>query len=115
MPWPFDTTLLNYNWQIWNAKAFYIYAGHTSVIDAEGTEQTVAAIKRFLFRIRASRVRVQGPGYASEVIDEERLLNVAAGRAGIFVKMKQAGDEVTEGEVMARILPASPVMVSDTK
>ena len=152
-PLPFDTTLLNYNWQIWNTKAFSIYAGHTSVIDAEGTEQTVAAIKRFLFRIRASRVRVQGPGYASEVIDEERLLNVAAGRAGIFVKMKQAGDEVKEGEVMARILhandctvleeikapvtgtvffstnrpltlehglvyrilPASPVMVSDTK
>lgn len=78
-PLPFDTTLLNYNWQIWNTKAFSIYAGHTSVID------------------------------------EERLLNVAAGRAGIFVKMKQAGDEVYEGEVMARILPASPVMVSDTK
>lgn len=152
-PLPFDTTLLNYNWQIWNTKAFSIYAGHTSVIDAEGTEQTVAAIKRFLFRIRASRIRVQGPGYASEVIDEERLLNVAAGRAGIFVKMMQAGDEVKEGEVMARILhandctvleeikapvtgtvffstnrpltlehglvyrilPASPVMVSDTK
>ena len=23
-PLPFDTTLLNYNWQIWNAKAFSI-------------------------------------------------------------------------------------------
>ena len=29
-PLPFDTTLLNYNWQIWGAKAFSIYAGQTN-------------------------------------------------------------------------------------
>ena len=29
-PRPFDTTLLNYNWQLWNTKAFSVYAGKTS-------------------------------------------------------------------------------------
>ena len=32
-PRPFDTTLLNYNWQLWNTKAFSVYAGQTNRID----------------------------------------------------------------------------------
>ena len=34
-PLPFDTTLLNYNWQIWETKAFSLYSGHTETIDED--------------------------------------------------------------------------------
>ena len=33
-PAPFDTTLLNYNWQIWNTKAFSLYGGEITELKA---------------------------------------------------------------------------------
>ena len=32
-PLPFDTTLLNYNWQIWETKAFSIYGGQNNQVE----------------------------------------------------------------------------------
>ena len=39
-PLPFDTTLLNYNWQIWGCKAFSIYAGQTNNVEDVTSQQT---------------------------------------------------------------------------
>ena len=36
-PRPFDTTILNYNWQIWNTKAFSLYAGQLENISEART------------------------------------------------------------------------------
>lgn len=33
-PAPFDTTLLNYNWQNWNTKAFSLYGGEITELKA---------------------------------------------------------------------------------
>ena len=47
-PRPFDTTTLNYNWQVWNTKAFSIYTTTTDQIDKASARQAVEAILNFL-------------------------------------------------------------------
>lgn len=103
-PLPFDTTLLNYNWQIWGAKAFSIYAGQTNYVEDSTSNLTIDSILRFLKKIHVLDVRVQNAGYESIVLDEEELVNVIAGRAGVFYRMIGAGPHVKEGQVIARIL-----------
>ena len=103
-PLPFDTTLLNYNWQIWGAKAFSIYAGQTNYVEDSTSNLTIDSILRFLKKIHVLDVRVQNAGYESIVLDEEELVNIIARRAGIFYRMVGAGPHVKEGQVLARIL-----------
>ena len=103
-PLPFDTTLLNYNWQIWDTKAFSIYAGQTNYVEDSTSGQTIDSILRFLKKIHVLDVRVQNAGYESIVLDEDELVNIIARRAGIFYRMVGAGPHVKEGQVLARIL-----------
>lgn len=103
-PKPFDTTLLNYNWQIWNTKAYSLYAGQTNYVEDATSAQTIDAILRFLSKTGVIAHRVRNAGYESEVFDEGELTNVTAGRAGIFYRITGAGAEVCRGDVLARIL-----------
>lgn len=112
-PLPFDTTLLNYNWQIWGAKAFSIYAGQTNYVEDSTSLLTIDSILRFLKKIHVLDVRVQNAGYESIVLDEEELVNVIARRAGIFYRMIGAGPHVKEGQVLARILDPYDCSVLD--
>ena len=103
-PLPFDTTLLNYNWQIWDTKAFSIYAGQTNYVEDSTSGQTIDSILRFLKKIHVLDVRVQNAGYESIVLDEDELVNIIARRAGIFYRIIGAGPHVKEDQVLARIL-----------
>ena len=103
-PLPFDTTLLNYNWQIWGTKAFSIYAGQTNHVENATSQQTIDSILRFLQKTHTIKHRVQNAGYESVVFDEAELVNVKARRAGIFYRIANAGQQVGEGDILARIL-----------
>lgn len=104
-PLPFDTALLNYNWQIWNASAFSVYAGMTDSIDVSDSRQAVEAVIRFLSGIEAVNASVScTPGYMSAVIDEDDMHTVSAHHAGIFLRNSKAGERIRKGDVLARIL-----------
>lgn len=104
-PLPFDTTLLNYNWQIWNTSAFSVYAGQTDTIDVDDSRQAVDAVLRFLAGIGVTESLRIVPGYESVLVDEdEALTTVTARHAGIYVRKHKAGDIVKSGDVLARIL-----------
>ena len=103
-PRPFDTTLLNYNWQIWGCKAFSIYAGQTNNVEDVTSQQTIDSILRFLKKTHIIKYRIQNAGYESVVFDEAELVNVKARRAGIFYRVTDAGQQVNEGDVLARVL-----------
>ena len=83
-PRHFDTTLLNYNWQLWNTKAFSVYAGHTDRIDFDSCDETIDAILRMMQRTAIISPRPLRTAYESIVIDEATLLHVKARHAGIF-------------------------------
>jgi len=107
-PLPFDTTLLNYNWQLWSTGAFSIYAGQTDRIDTQTSQQTTDAVMRFLYNTGtfcpSPNGRLMPPGFTSALIDEETLTPVIAHHAGIYVRRHTAGDYVQPGEVLAQIL-----------
>jgi hypothetical protein len=104
IPLPYDTTLLNYNWQLWNTKAFSIYAGQTNHVEHSTSDQTIDAILRFLNRIGVSNNEVRSIGYDSILMEEEDLINIRAHRAGIFYRIVGAGQNVFTGDTLARIL-----------
>lgn len=103
-PLPFDTTLLNYNWQIWNTSAFSIYAGRTDTIDVAGSHQAVEAVMRFLTGIGATQPGILPPGYQSLLLEEEDMISISAHHAGIYVRRCKAGDAVKSNDVLAHIL-----------
>ena len=103
-PLPFDTTLLNYNWQIWGTKAFSIYSGHTESIDEEKADMTQTAILRFMHNVKTIHYRSLAAAYSSTVVDESSLINVQAKYAGILQRSIHAGASVRKGDVLARII-----------
>ena len=101
-PRPFDTTTLNYNWQLWNANAFSIYTTSTGAIDKESADQAVSAILNFM--AKEGIIDYQGyEGYISRVVESRDMINLRAERAGFFEGLIKAGQKVTRGTLMARI------------
>ena len=106
-PEPFDTVLLNYNWQIWETQAFSLYAGTTDVIDPSMADISLDGICRFMqkkgFTTRPLRAYGE-PGAEAVVIDQTHLLNLQAPHAGLFLVECVPGQQVRQGEVLAHIL-----------
>lgn len=103
-PLPFDTTLLNYNWQIWGTSAYSIYAGQTTHVEHDISQITIEAILRMMYRIGVIDRRPLNNGYESTVIDESNLVNIKSQVAGIFYKLVKAGDIVHKGDILARVI-----------
>ena len=104
-PLPFDTTLLNYNWQIWETKAYSLYGGMNDGVESPVTAEMIGTILRFAQRIGLTRKPVVGiPDFTPQVIDESSFCSVRTPQAGMFYRLKGAGDKVHEGEPLARII-----------
>ncbi len=102
-PRPIDTTTLNYNWQVWESNAFSVYTNKTDRIDEQSAQQAVSAILRFLNRMGILRYNCHG-GFLSSTIREEELMSVMSDVPGIFLRRKNAGEEVHVGDVLAEIV-----------
>lgn len=103
-PLPFDTTLLNYNWQLWNCKAFSVYSGHTRHIDEQLAQQAKDAVLRFLYRAGITTFRPAQPGFYSSTIQESELHIVKAPTAGIIRLIAKPRDLVEKGQPLAEII-----------
>lgn len=81
-PQPYDTTTLNYNWQIWDTQAFSLYTHETESVDLTAAQQAVDAILRFLCAKGLSRREIPSPETAPVLFREDGLHNVlsSAGR-----------------------------------
>lgn len=114
-PKPFDTTTLNYNWQIWSSKAYSLYGGSNDDVSRAGSRQIVDTLLKFIHRIglsgpvsHASRL-----SYDSIVIEDKDLVKIKAPSAGIFQSLVKAGDEVFANQVIARIVDPYEGTVQD--
>lgn len=105
-PEPFDTVLLNYNWQIWETQAFSLYAGTTDVIDNQMAQESIDAICRFMTcKQIASMPAPMGTDLKEpEVITDDRFVTIQAPRAGILIMEVQPGEHVTAGQQVAHIM-----------
>lgn len=102
-PRPFDTTTLNYNWQIWGVKAFSLYTTTTDTIDSISSRQAVDAILNFLSKEGIIRY-VGKEGYISRVVESKEMITLRSENAGFLEVLKKGGESVEKGETIARIL-----------
>lgn len=105
-PKPFDTVMLNYNWQIWSTKAYSIYCGKNDDVTSSGSKQIVDSILRFINRCGLSKALPNSVAisFESQIISDSDLVKINAPAAGILQNLVQAGDTVYSGQTIARIL-----------
>ncbi|MDR3260903.1 MAG: succinylglutamate desuccinylase/aspartoacylase family protein [Tannerella sp.] len=102
-PKAYDTTLLNYNWQIFGTQAYTVYSSDTDTINKDSAKTVWKSILRFMDKSRIIRYRMHD-GYASSVISEKDMHAVKSTRGGILYLRQHANDEVREGDLLAEIL-----------
>ncbi|MCM1181821.1 MAG: M14 family metallopeptidase [Roseburia sp.] len=100
---PYDTTTLNYNWQVWDTQAFSLYTTTTARIDRNGAGQAVLAVLNFLSA--QGIVKYNGPAPAeSKVVHDTDMVSVRTAESGIFEALVKAGDIVRVGQPLADIV-----------
>ncbi len=102
-PRPYDTTTLNYNWQVWNCNAFSVFTQDTEHIDEESAKTAVHSVLTFLANQGIIKYRGH-KGYISTVISYEGLVNVKSDKAGIFRRFVDVNEIVRKGDVIAEII-----------
>ncbi len=103
-PQPYDTTTLNYNWQIWDTQAFSLYTRGTDHINSEDARQAVEAVLRFLSVKGLSGQEFPAPETAPLLFQESGLHNVLSTAGGLLLRQCQPGDAVREGDILGEIL-----------
>ena len=101
-PRPYDTTTLNYNWQIWETQAFSIYTTQTEVLDKASAADAIDAILRFLTR-RGILTGSYIEGQISRVVDATHLCPIRSKAAGFFTPLVPVGSFVRAGTTLAHI------------
>lgn len=101
-PRPYDTTTLNYNWQIWETKAFSVYANATDEIDEKSADEAVGAILRFMNHRGIVSAKTH-PGYLTEIMNESETQQIQSEASGIFVSLTEIGKKVARGDVLGKI------------
>lgn len=103
-PQPYDTTTLNYNWQIWNAKAFSLYTPETEDINQDTARQAVQAVLRFLCAKGLCLQDIPASGVTPEIFQESSLHNVLSSAGGLLLRSRAPGDVVKPGQILADVL-----------
>ncbi len=101
-PSHYDSTTLNFNWQIWNTLAYSIYGGDDKTVDEAVADTVVNAILNFMHNngiVEFSHHR----GYISSVITNDDLVVIKSGCAGFFRSRVHTGDLVVRGQKIATI------------
>ena len=102
-PRPYDTTTLNYNWQIWETDAYCVYSGTTSSISMEGAQIVVDAVERFMM-CRGILKGDPSPVPSSRILEYEDLLNVRTTKAGLCRDLTEGNPSVSAGQDLAEII-----------
>ena len=113
-PLPFDTTLLNYNWQIWETQAFSLYTHETERVDPADARQAVDAILRFLAAQGLSRQKVLAPAVPPVLFREGELHSVISAAGGLLLPVRWPGDRVRPGDVLGEIVDPCTCTVLET-
>ena len=111
-PSSFDTTTLNYNWQVWDTHAFSLFSRETGSIDERSAREAEDGIVRFLVHVGAARADALATCLhdaeslpAAVTIDEASLVDVRSERAGgFYTPCVDPGDVVECGQLLAEVV-----------
>ncbi|MBP1675611.1 MAG: Succinylglutamate desuccinylase/aspartoacylase [Bacteroidetes bacterium] len=102
-PKPYDTTVLNYNWQIFGTQAFSIYSGDTDTINKDTAKTAWTSILRFMNNMKIISQN-KHEGHSSYILKDSDLETIISNQSGILYALKGAGDEIKAGDLLAKIL-----------
>lgn len=102
-PRPYDTTVLNYNWQVFDTRAYSLYSGGTDRLDHALGKMTWQACMRFLASLGLCEYHAH-PGARPLIFDDSRLHTVQSLRAGLLYRRVNVGQSVRQGDTLATIL-----------
>lgn len=102
-PRPYDTTTLNYNWQIWQTNAYSLYSNTTSRIDPVSAQQVVDGIERFMI-CNGILEGIPEPVAPSRVFQYSDLINIRNTQAGLYRSMAAHNSKVAAGQTLAQII-----------
>jgi len=100
---PYDTATLNYNWQVWDTKAFSLYTNTTERISDTGAGQAVLSVMNFMANngiIKYSAIGAKN----TRIIDDRELISVRTEKSGFYEPLVKAGEKVEAGKPLANIL-----------
>ena len=100
---PYDTATLNYNWQVWDTKAFSLYTNTTSQISKTGAGQAVMSIMNFLANNDIIKYSAIGEKKI-RTFDDTDLISVRTAKSGFYESLVQVGDNVKPGTPLANIV-----------
>jgi predicted deacylase len=115
IPRPYDTTTLNYNWQLWGTDAYSLYSTTTSTIDEESKTLIIDAILRFMRQngmikemataksATAAETPIEMP---SRIFQDRTLVSVRPSLSGIYQGHAVVNQPVAMGACLAEILDA---------
>ncbi len=112
-PRPFDTTTLNYNWQIWDTEAFSIYTSSTEKIDKKSANLGVNAVLNFLEREGVIEYK-SVPFFPSKVVESDKFITIRSSNAGFLDSIAKVGAEVHKGQIIAYITDPYTAQVLQT-
>ena len=102
-PRPYDTTTLNYNWQVWETDAYSLYSGTTTRLSLESAEMAADAIERFM-TCRGILKGTPVPAVPGRIFRYDELLNVRTTRAGLYHNLVKGSGQVSAGQALAEII-----------
>lgn len=102
-PKPYDTTVLNYNWQVFGTQAFSVYSGDTDVINKDSAKVAWLSILRFMHNMKIVDYNMH-PGSNSHILKDGDLQSIISTQSGILYSLRKAGDEIKTGDLLAKIL-----------
>lgn len=100
---PYDTATLNYNWQVWETKAFSLYTNTTSRISNTGAGQAVLSVMNFMANNGIIKYGAIGERKNRTFADTE-LISVRTAKSGFYEPLVKAGDKVSAGTPLANII-----------
>lgn len=102
---PYDTTTLNYNWQIWECNAFSLYTTVTSRIDRESARQGIEAILHFMYENGIlTEPQDNEPAAQVKAVSDTDMVTVRTKIAGLFEHYINVGQSIKKGDLLACVL-----------
>ena len=105
-PHPYDTTTLNFNWQVWDTCTFSVFSRTTDFIDESSAELAAESILRFLATRGMLRSKV--PESVLRFLAEKgmlgELINIHNKKGGILIRYHHPADFVRAGNLLAEII-----------
>lgn len=98
-----DTVSLQYNWQLWETKAFSIMCPNINEVDNKISSQINQGILRFMGKVGIIDYHVFA-GYESTIVNRETIEVVKAPKSGIFVAKEMPGNYVSKGQLLGEVI-----------